>query len=673
MPNLSYRILPDDLGLEPPLTTGGAVLDTPIRKRLNHRWLAGTVLTGLAGSGLMIFSVLGALAPYNKPAAAPILSNLRETQSGLTATGTIATLEEKLVRKANLVAARQDYRIPVQVRNGAVEVTRQAGFIRLSTALATETLGFSDQVPRYNLAKLVSLASEDRAAGEGDIATGQDSEVALSLREIPSSGGAADSGLRMRDEDAYIQVLDLVTERRRDSVRPGAQALLAKIMRAPSEGSTSLAFTSGIGDPFSKLLVRMVPQNVSVIPRQDAVLAPFPIVEKVVVTKDLASVTQSLRAAKATPKQINEIIAALTRNGKANSLDGNRVLKLTQQPLEPGGDKELMRVELYFDENLIASTGRRDDGTFWPIEARDIPVRKTADKSAKSVEAKSADEDDGDEEIDSSRLSLYASIYETTRRYEIAPAIADEIIRTVFFDVDLQRRVNPGDSLEILIANGEGEGARQDLLLVSLNHAGNKRRYYRYKLEEDEIVDYFDEQGRSVKQFLLRKPIDGGELRSGFGYRRHPILGFSRLHSGVDWADRVGTPIRAAGNGVVRLAEWDSGYGRRVEIEHNHGYVTTYNHMSAFGPGISPGAKVRQGQIVGRLGSSGLSTGPHLHYEVYIKSPDGSERPVDPLAIRLPKGRELSGSRLAEFKKDVEFVENALKQAPGANAVVARN
>ena len=126
--------------------------------------------------------------------------------------------------------------------------------------------------------------------------------------------------------------------------------------------------------------------------------------------------------------------------------------------------------------------------------------------------------------------------------------------------------------------------------------------------------------------------------------------------------------IRAAGNGTVRLAEWDSGYGRRVEIEHNHGYVTTYNHMSAFAPGIKAGSRVRQGQIIGRVGSSGLSTGPHLHYEVLI-----NDRFVDPLAIRLPRGRELSGSQLAEFKRERDFMESVIKRAPGSLAAVAQN
>ncbi len=662
MSQLFYRNLPADLGFEAPLTTEGAAGQTLVRGRVNARWLIGIVLTGIAGSGLMLLSVAGALGPLrNAVAPAQIAKNSRDDRSSVGSAAIEARRGDKLVRRVNLVASRQDYKAPVQVRVADAEVTRHAAFTRLATPLALESLGYADSIPAFNLAKLVSLASEDRAALESDPGATQDTEVALSLRDIATARDKTDSGIALRDEDAHSQVIDTLSERRRDSVRDAAQSRLAKVMRAPNEGTTMLSFSSGVGDPFSKLVVKMVPENVSLLPRQDAVLTPMPVEERLVLSRNTASTTQTLRAANANPKQIKEIIDALTRNGKANNLDGNRILKLTLQPPEPGAAKELMRVELFFDEQLVASTGRRDDGSFWPVEIRaDAPKPKSAEPAA--------DDEDENNEANSGRLTLYSSIHETARRHDIPSAIIDEAIRTVFFDVDLQRRVGSGDSIEMLVANGEGDTARPELLLVSLVTGGVKRRYYRFKLPEDEVVDYFDDQGRSVKQFLLRKPMDGGELRSGFGMRRHPILRYYRLHSGVDWAGPVGTPIRAAGNGVVRMAEWDSGYGRRVEIEHNHGYVTTYNHMSAFGPGIQSGARVRQGQIIGRLGSSGLSTGPHLHYEVMI-----NERLVDPLAIKLPKGRELAGRQLANFKRDRDQIEAVLKLAPGANALVAQN
>ncbi len=666
-----YRQIPSDPGLEPPLSTEGAAVQNLLRGRVNARWLVGIILTGITGGGLMLFSVAGALGPLRRAVKSPQMVKIsRDDRSGLGAQ-VIMRKGDKLIRRVNLVAARQDYRAPVLMRSGDMEVTRQNGFTRLFSPLALESLGFADSIPAFNLAKLVSLASEDRAALENEDAVAADSEVELSLRSIQSGLSIPASGVVFDESLAYSQVVDMLAERRREPAVDAGQSRLAKSMRAQGEvaAHSMMSFTSGVGDPFSKLVVRMVPENVSVVPRQDAVLDPLAVEEKLTVCKSEAATALSLKAAGAKPDQIKQIIAALTRSGKIANLDGNRILKMTLQAVEPGQPKIVMRAELFANEALIASTGRRDDGTFWPIEVRE-PAPGTESRSEKK--SKPADEDSSDDEedeaTDPSRLTLYASIHETARRHEIAPAMIDEAIRTVFFDVDLQRPVAPGDSIEMLIANGESDQAKPELLMVALTTSGIRRRYYRFKLPEDEVVDYFDPEGRSVKQFLIRKPIDGGALRSTFGMRRHPILRYYRMHNGVDWAAPVGTPIRAAGSGAVRFAGWDSGYGRRVEIEHTHGYVTTYNHMSAFGPGVATGVRVRQGQVIGRLGSTGLSTGPHLHYEVMI-----NERLVDPLGIKLPKGRELTGRALASFKREREQIDAVLRSAPGGGTPVAQN
>jgi murein DD-endopeptidase MepM/ murein hydrolase activator NlpD len=139
------------------------------------------------------------------------------------------------------------------------------------------------------------------------------------------------------------------------------------------------------------------------------------------------------------------------------------------------------------------------------------------------------------------------------------------------------------------------------------------------------------------------------------------------MHTGVDWSNRIGTPIFAAGNGTVIKAEWDSGYGRRVELQHTNGYVTAYSHQSRFAPGIRPGARVRQGQVIGYVGNTGLSTGPHLHYEVVVNG-----RFVDPMRIRLPRGRELDGRQLAEFKRQREQTDALLSRAGTATRVAQR-
>ena len=166
----------------------------------------------------------------------------------------------------------------------------------------------------------------------------------------------------------------------------------------------------------------------------------------------------------------------------------------------------------------------------------------------------------------------------------------------------------------------------------------------------------------------MRKPITGGVLRSGFGMRRHPILGYTRLHAGVDYAAPRMTPILAAGNGVVEKAGRTSGYGNLIVLQHTNGYETAYAHQTKFADGIRPGVRVRQGQIIGYVGSTGLSTGPHLHFEIRVNG-----KPVDPLRIRLPRGRVLENELLASFERERQRIDNLLGNQTVPTEVASTN
>ncbi|MFY8156787.1 MAG: hypothetical protein ACOVLI_07920, partial [Rhabdaerophilum sp.] len=270
MLNPIYRQMPADLGLEPPLTADGAVAETMMRRRLSPRWMAGLVLISLAGTVLMLFSVVAALSPVETRVTSPQISRTGP-DSGYNASVVVAARRaDKLIRRANLVAARQDYKAPVLVRVGNAEVTRQAGFTRIATPLATESLGFTDQIPAFNLARLVSIASEDRAAAanENELGAFAETDIGLSFREIGTVRGRTESGIRLADDDARTQVVDLLVERRNETPRLAAQSQLARVMRAPAELSAASAFAgagSVVADPFSKLVVRMVPENVSLL------------------------------------------------------------------------------------------------------------------------------------------------------------------------------------------------------------------------------------------------------------------------------------------------------------------------------------------------------------------------------------------------------------------------
>ena len=214
-----------------------------------------------------------------------------------------------------------------------------------------------------------------------------------------------------------------------------------------------------------------------------------------------------------------------------------------------------------------------------------------------------------------------------------------EMIRIFSFDVDFQRELQSGDSFEVLyeaLFEDDGSLAKTDgVLYASLTLSGERLDMYNFTPQSGHD-DFFDRKGQSVRKTLMRTPIDGARLSSRFGMRKHPVLGYSRQHKGVDFAAPRGTPIYAAGDGVIESAGRNGGYGKYLRIRHNSTYKTAYGHMTRIAKGMRRGKRVRQGQIIGYVGSTGRSTGPHLHYEVLR-----SGRQVNPLKIKLPSGEKL--------------------------------
>ena len=238
--------------------------------------------------------------------------------------------------------------------------------------------------------------------------------------------------------------------------------------------------------------------------------------------------------------------------------------------------------------------------------------------------------------------------------------MTEKIVRMLASSVDYQARLKPTDSLEALFSVDEETreaGEDSELLFIYASIGNNSVGLYRFRNPEDGSVDYYDEEGRSARQFLLRNPLPNGRFRSGFGMRRHPILGYRRMHTGVDWSAPRGTPIIAAGNGVVEKAGWNKGgYGKQTIIRHPNGYVSSYSHQTRIAKGVSPGKRVRQGQVIGYVGSTGLSTGPHLHYELIV---NGTK--VDPMRVRLPDGKSLSGETLETFQRERQRIDRLIK------------
>ncbi len=254
------------------------------------------------------------------------------------------------------------------------------------------------------------------------------------------------------------------------------------------------------------------------------------------------------------------------------------------------------------------------------------------------------------------------SLYLNAVRAGIPAAVVVEMIRIFSFDVDFQRDIQRHDSFEVMYEqfnDAAGNPIRLgDVTYASLTLSGEKLSLYRYQPKQG-VVDYFNEKGESMRKSLMRTPIDGARLTSRFGRRRHPILGYNRVHRGLDFGAPKGTPIMAAGRGTIVSAGWNGAYGRYIRIRHNSTYKTAYAHLSRLARGIRRGKRVKQGQIIGYVGSSGRSTGPHLHYEVLVRN-----RRVNPLKLRLPTGRKLKGQELARFHTERDRNVDHFTQLP---------
>jgi murein DD-endopeptidase MepM/ murein hydrolase activator NlpD len=261
--------------------------------------------------------------------------------------------------------------------------------------------------------------------------------------------------------------------------------------------------------------------------------------------------------------------------------------------------------------------------------------------------------------------AIGSSLYATAKDFKIPDYIVSEFTRVFSYDVDFQHQIAASDSFEMFFGKPlTGTSTKRKVLhFAKLNFDGKTKNYFRYTAA-DGHTDYYDENGRSASRALLKTPVSGARLTSGFGMRRHPLLRYSKMHTGVDFGAPTGTPIRAAGAGVIDLAGRHGAYGIAVVLKHGEKYKTLYAHMSRLAAGVRNGSRVNQGQIIGYVGSTGRSTGPHLHYEVRVNN-----RPVNPTAIRAAGGRQLAGKDLQNFRANKQRVLAMMQQAPSSTQI----
>ena len=256
--------------------------------------------------------------------------------------------------------------------------------------------------------------------------------------------------------------------------------------------------------------------------------------------------------------------------------------------------------------------------------------------------------------IESQEYLITNSLYADGIDNNLPNQILIKLIQLFSFDLDFQRDIRKDTqvsvSYEKTYVENKPDYSFGDIEYAKITIKNNTLEYFKF-LTDDGFVDYFNREGKNVKKSILKTPLDGARLSSNFGMRKHPISGFNKMHKGIDFAAPKGTPVYAGGNGVVEIASMNGGYGKYIRIRHNNEYKTAYAHLSGFKKGISKGVRVNQGDVIGYVGSTGSSTGPHLHYEIIYKN-----KQINPLTLKLPSGKILKGKELERFKNNYKII-----------------
>ena len=349
-----------------------------------------------------------------------------------------------------------------------------------------------------------------------------------------------------------------------------------------------------------------------------------PYKEVVYVIKNNDTIEKILKEFKIKNDDIKEISVQLKNKKLANIYSGKR-LNLIIKKLEDGSNTI---VSLLYPINNTTSVEVRKYQNNFVVKENILQLHK------KEVVVKNI---------------IKNNLYNSAINSGIEPNIIVEFARIFGFEVDFQRDIRQGDWFEILYERFEDDNNKVretgKIIYASMFVNGEEINLYNFKFNK--LEDFYDIKGKSITKSLMKTPINGARLSSSFGMRKHPILGYNKMHRGTDFAAPSGTPIMASGSGTVTRARWCGGGGNCVKIKHNSTYETIYAHMKAFAKGIKEGRKVKQGQIIGYVGTTGLSTGPHLHYEVLVNG-----KKMNSQRLKLPSGKILSGKERKQFELD---------------------
>jgi murein DD-endopeptidase MepM/ murein hydrolase activator NlpD len=635
------RAEPINLGNELPLSVDGSPTRLLDHHRVSIHWLVATVLAAFCGAGLMGGAVLAALDHDSLSIAQPeeAAHFLRGALGGSAVDEAGKSDRLPIARRPAFI--HQTVPISIVSRVGNRQMVRARTFVRVGGKLSLAASGLLAHIPPYNPQRLLAASAPGghtapKAAAQASTAVSFVTRDLGAMRKIKTRFVTPLAEVMARVREAAVW-----SRKSADKASPSSDITGIKLAYADEDSR----------DPFAGLHARIVPENVTLKSKTaDKITGGTAFKERVVVARKGESVARILRGLGATAARIAAILPALGSYGGKQGLTGGDKVLVLLAPM-PGGKGEVpLRVIVADAHGPEAVSAFADSGRYVSVDPKSVDDAwaATADRTAgKQVKP---------------GISLYQSVYETALGNHVPDPIIQELIRIFAFGVDFDRTVHPGDSLQMLYAgapDGDADDSRNDILYASLTVDGRTQTLYRFRDGPHGDTDYYNAKGRSAHKFLLRKPVATGHLTSGFGWRRHPLLGYVAMHTGVDWGAPYGTPIYAAGNGVIERERWESGYGRFIMLRHKYGYETAYGHMSAFAKGTHVGEHVRQGQVIGFVGSTGLSTGSHLHFEIHLNG-----HFVDPMRVKLPDGHKLRGPALADFERERERIDRIMARKP---------
>ncbi|SHF96693.1 M23 family metallopeptidase [Devosia limi] len=632
----------------PALTVQSTDGEIPHGRELSFAWLTGTVMTGLTSVLLMGAALYVSFQGQDTFSTAyEALQLARPAHEALAPTD----LSAKSSRIRPVTQTRSDLEIieaSIRETVDGRDMIRNQPFMRIRATLATAATSLSDDVPTYDpVAILAATQPLESSASALEVNTDiygaeVEGEVAVRLAAMPTTFVPPRA---ISDQSAAEYVRSTVESAYSDVEAP----TLAYASLGPSVRDLGLATDGNV--------IGGIAENVTVVPKTtQAADAGLGRTERILTIKERSRLSEVLRKNGFTDPMIVAIEATLQNVFPSTDLPAGARLRILFGPSRNSNTLIPYRMSIYL----------HDDGADIDVHRATVALTDKGQYVLGLAPAEIEFPEEDTEEVNVANLpSVYRSIWETGRKHDLDDATIERIIGMFAYDIDMNKKISAGDAIEILKTAPDAEG-RAELLYVGLTLGSTVRQLYRFATK-DGVIDFYDPSGETGKRFLTRRPLEGGgTLRSRFGYRIHPIFKTRKLHTGVDLAARSGTPIYASGDGVVELAGWQSGYGNKVELQHVNGYQTAYGHMSRIADGMKPGVRVRQGQVIGYVGSTGYSTGPHLHFEILING-----NLVDPLSVKLPRENTMPTQYEAEFKRTIAQMNDLMARDPAPVNVAA--